>query len=700
MTKTDKDAILRVIRPRSVAVVGASPEPTSMGGGVVANLDRFGYAGKIHLVNRNRTEINGRPCVQSVDDLPEGIDLVGILVPQAGIKEAIAGAARRKAGAVIVYAAGFAEMGEVGRDEQAELAAIARQGGMRLVGPNGIGLVNYVDKIPLTFEPIPVPVAGVAPTVGIVAQSGAMETNMRVATIAKVLGVTYAFSTGNEADLGAEDFIEFLVDDPSTKVISVFAEQFRHPQRFLAAARAARAKGKPIVLMHPGRSARAKASALSHTGALAGDHDVMETLVRREGVALVETFEELVDATELLVRFPKAPAKGASIITNSGAFKGYALDFAETIGLDLPLLAPNTAAAIKEVVPPFATVDNPLDVTAQTMRDPTILGRSATHLLADPAIGSLIAGMIVGNHANALDRMEHFLGLAATSDKPLVIAALGDESPLAPGIVEAIRSRGVLFYRSPERAMRAMAHVVRYARALEELEKKAPKLNLPAVKIPPGTLAEYRGKEVLRALGITLLDGALAKTAAEAKAIAHRIGYKVVLKAQAASLPHKTEAGGVIVNIEDDAQLDAAWTQLSANVRNARPDVTLDGVLVEKMGAPGLEMVVGAKRDHNWGPIVLVGLGGVWIEALGDVRLLPTDLTEDQIASEIRRLKGAKLLDGMRGAPKADVGAIAGVVAKLSALMTAHPEIAEIDINPLVVHAHGATALDVLIVSN
>jgi acyl-CoA synthetase (NDP forming) len=247
--------------------------------------------------------------------------------------------------------------------------------------------------------------------------------------------------------------------------------------------------------------------------------------------------------------------------------------------------------------------------------------------------------------------------------------------------------------------MRAMAHVVRYARSLEELAKTAQGLNLPAVKIAHGTTAEWQGKEVLRALGIPVPEGALARTPAEAKEIAHRIGYKVVLKAQAAALAHKTEAGGVIVNIEDDAQLDAAWTQLSANVRNKRPDVTLDGVLVEKMGKSGLEMVVGAKRDPNWGPILLVGLGGVWIEALGDVRLLPTDLAEAQIIEEIRKLKGAKLLDGMRGQPKADVGAVAAVARKLAALMNTHPEIVEVDINPLVAHEQGAVALDVLIVS-
>ena len=700
MTASARDTVARLVRPRSVAVVGASPEPGSMGGGVVANLDRFGYTGTIHLVNRNRTEINGRPCVPSVDDLPEGIDVVGILVPQAGIKEAISACVRRRAGAVIVYAAGYAEMGEVGRSEQAELAKIARDGGMRLVGPNGIGLINYVDRIPLTFEPLPPPVDANRPMVGIVAQSGAMETCMRVATLAKELGVSYAFSTGNEADLGAEDFLEFLVEDAKTRVIAVFAEQFRDPQRFLAAARRARENGKPMVLMHPGRSARAKASAASHTGALAGDHAVMEALVRREAVALVETFEELVDTAELLVRFPKAPAKGASIITNSGAFKGYAIDFADTIGLDLPLLAPHTAAAIKAVVPPFATVDNPLDVTAQTMRDPSILGRSAVPLLADPAIGSLIAAIIAGNQPNAVERMEHFLSLAATSEKPLVVAALGDESPLMPGMVEAIRARGLAFFRSPDRAMRAMAHVVRYARALENADRKAA-AKLPEVKLPgTGAIAEYRGKEVIKSLGIVVPEGALAKTADEAKKIASRIGYPVVLKAQAASLPHKTEVGGVIVNIADDKALAVAWDKLAANVKAARPDLALDGMLVEKMSAAGIEMVVGAKRDPQWGPVVLVGLGGVWIEALHDVVLLPADLPEERIAEEIGTLKGAALLRGLRGSPPADVGAVAAVVAKISALMNAHPEIAEIDINPLIAHPKGATALDVLIVVN
>ncbi len=432
---------------------------------------------------------------------------------------------------------------------------------------------------------------------------------------------------------------------------------------------------------------------------MAGDHDIMETLVRREAVALVDTFEELVDTAELLVRFPKAPNKGASIITNSGAFKGYALDFAETIGLDLPLLGEKTAAAVKEVIPPFATADNPLDVTAQTLRDPTILGRSATHLLADDAIGSLIAAMIIGAQHNAMERMEHFLSLAADSAKPLVIAALGDEVPLAPGIVEAIRSRGVPFYRSPERAMRAMAHVVRYARALEAVAHKAAPAAIPDLALPPGAGAEWQGKEVLRALGIPVPDGALARTAAEAGEVAARVGYPVVLKAQAASLPHKTDAGGVIVNIADAGALEAAWERLHANVKAARPDVTLDGVLVEKMGLPGLEMIVGARRDPNWGPVVLVGLGGVWIEALGDVRLLTTDLTEAQIALELHRLKGARVLQGMRNSPKADVAALARVVAKIAALMNARPDIAEIDINPLVVHPDGAIALDVLIVA-
>ena len=699
MTATADGAVARLLKPRSVAIVGASPEPTSMGGGVLANLERFGYSGAIHLVNRNRTEINGRACVKTVDELPEGIDAVGLLVPEDGIRDAVAACARRKAGAVVVYAAGFAEMGEDGKRRQDEIARIARDGRVRLVGPNCIGYVNYVDGVPLTFEPIPLAPARKGPRLGIVAQSGAMQTTIRVASLAKEIGVSYAFSTGNEADLGAEDFLEFLIGDADTRVIVAFAEQFRHPQRFLAAARAARAAGKPIVLMHPGRSARAKASAESHTGALTGDHDAMATLVRREGVALVETFEELIDTAELLLRFKKAPVAGPAIVTNSGAFKGYAIDFADSIGLDLPLLAPATASAIKAVVPPFAAVDNPLDVTAQTIRDPSILGRAAALLLADPAIGGLVAAVIAGSQSNAIERMETFLSLATQSGKPLVVAALGDDAPLLPGLVDAIRAREIAFFRSPDRALRAMAHVVRYARALGEAERTGA-AQIPDMRLPgPGAVAEHRGKGVLRALGIAVPEGALAKTPAEATAAAARIGYPVVLKAQAAELTHKSEAGGVIVNVPDAKSLAAAWTALTASVKRARPDLILDGVLVEKMGAPGIEMVVGAKRDASWGPVVMVGLGGVWIEALKDFRLLPTDLAEDQIAAEIGKLRGAALLDGLRGAKRADVGALARVVAKIAALMRAKPELAEIDINPLVVHERGATALDVLIVT-
>jgi len=354
----------RLLRPGSIAIVGVSPEPDSIGGAVLANLERFKYGGVIHLVSRSRDAIGGRPCLPAIDELPEGVDAAVLALPQAGIAEAVASCIKRKIGAAVIFAAGFAEIGDAGRIAQDKLARAAKAGGLALQGPNCIGFVNYADGVPLTYEPV-TPAQPNGPAVAIAAQSGAMASSLRAAFQAKGLAVAQAISTGNEAGLCVEDFLEFLVGESNAKAIALFVEQIRQPKRFLELAARARQAAKAIVLLHPGRGARAKDSARSHTGALAGDYAVMETLLRRQAVALVETVEELIDVTEILARFPQAPVKGAAIVTNSGAFKGFALDFCESIGLDLPAPSAATVAALKKALPPFASIDNPLDVTGQ-----------------------------------------------------------------------------------------------------------------------------------------------------------------------------------------------------------------------------------------------------------------------------------------------------------------------------------------------
>jgi acetate---CoA ligase (ADP-forming) len=694
-------AVERLLRPRSVAIVGVSPEPGSIGGLVLANLDRFGYGGEVHLVSRSSQEIAGRRCVGTIDELPVGVDVAVLCVPQAAAVEAVAACARKEVGAAMVYAAGFAEMGGAGKAAQEAMLAAARAGGLALFGPNCIGLVNFIDRVPLSYEPNPPDAAGTGPALGVLAQSGAMASTLRLALLAKGLAISALVSTGNEADIGIEDFLAVLVEDERTKVITLFTEQIRHPQRFLALAAAARARKKPIVLMHPGRSARAQASALSHTGALTGDHAVMSALVAREAVVLVETLEELIDTAEMLARFPEPPVKGAAIVTNSGAFKGYALDFCETVGLDLPRVSDATLAAVKAVLPPYAAVENPLDVTGQSIKDPNILGNGAKHLLADDAIGSLVVSIIAGPPRGAMEKAASLLPVLTAAKKPTAIAVLGDEAPLPETFAASFRAKNIPFFRAPERVLRALAHMTAYGKARADTERHAIAPTLDAPSLPGrGTLAEYQGKNYLSALGIPVPAGALAHDMAEARAIAKKIGYPVVLKAQAGALAHKSEAGGVILNLADEAALAGGWGRLHDNLRRARPGLVLDGVLVERMGSPGLEMVVGARRDEAWGPVVLVGLGGLWIEALKDVRILAADLDARRIIAELHKLKGAALLGGLRGAPAVDVAAVAQTAAQIGALMRARPEISEIDINPLVAYPARVLALDVLIVAD
>jgi acetate---CoA ligase (ADP-forming) len=686
--------LARLMKPRSIAIVGVSPENSSPGYALLGSLGTFGYKGEIHLVSRSNAAIDGRPCVKSIDDLPDGVDLAMLMVPRAAIEDAVGACARRKIGAAIVFAAGFGEAGGTWKEAQDRFSAVARGANLALCGPNCLGIVNYVDNIPLTFSRQQSLAPPTPNGIAVVAQSGGLATVLRLALHAKGIPVTFTVSTGNEAVLGLEDYIAYLIEEKSTRVVTAFAEQIRRPQRFLQVAARARALGKPIVLLHPGRSQAARASALSHTGALAGDYEVIRTLLAHHAVVLVDSLDELIDASELMLRFPKPPAKGAAIVTDSGAFKGMALDFCEMVGLELPALSPATAEILRKELPDFIGPSNPLDLTAQAIVDLGLYDRTVTPLLKDERYGSLLLGVIIGSaNAYAMAKADAILKPVLGVEKPVVFGLLGDEVELPPGLVDKTRNAGIPFFRSPERAMRALARITAYGQSLARTGKVP-----PAFAAPPlpgnGVLPEYRSKEYLARCGIPVPRGQLVRTRAEAETAAEEIGFPVALKIQAAALLHKTEAGGVVLGVRDHAGVAAAWSSLD------RPGI--DGVLVEAMARSGVEMILGARRDQDWGPVVVVGLGGVFTEALRDVRLMPADLDEAEIAAELGRLRGAALLGGMRGQAPRDVAALARIAARIGALMRARPEIREIDINPLTLFARGegALALDASIIAD
>jgi acyl-CoA synthetase (NDP forming) len=687
-------AVGRFLRPRSVAIVGMSARAGSAGQVILQSLKLNNFEGDIHLVGRSSEAIDGRPVLKSADELPEGVDLAVFTLPAAAVRDAIEACARRKVGSALIFAAGFAEVGD--QATQDAVTDTARAAGLAVVGPNCLGVTNNVDGIWLHMLYAREALRGVEGGVAFVGQSGGLLGHFQRAADGRGLPLSYVISTGNEAGLEGTDFVEFLADDRSTRVIAIYCEQVRRPAEFLAACRRARAAGKPIVVMQAGRSAKARKAAQSHTGALIGDWATMQTQVEDAGAIVVSTMDEMMDLVELLVRYPVPPTKGPGILTASGAYVGLTNDFAEEVGLELPEIEPATLKTVSEVLPAYGNYGNPLDVTAGFA--PDALSTATKALIDDPNVGMVFISFPI-NYATVVRAFNKGM---ADSPKPKVMVALGDTWPLSPEVLQAVNESPAVFSRSSDRMLRAIALYTRYGRSLARTrvaDNPAPFAGMP--KLGKGAQPEWLGKKILTAAGIRVPEGELARTPDDAVAVARRVGYPVALKAQAAALSHKTEAGGVMLNLADEAALRAAWETMQRNVKAAAPGVTLDGGLVEKMSPKGLELMIGAKRDPAWGTVLLVGLGGIWVEALGDVRLLPVDADEAQVVEALHQLRTAKLLTGFRGAPTADVEAVAKAVLAIGRLMRTTPGIVEIDVNPLMVFAkgQGATALDALIVT-
>jgi acyl-CoA synthetase (NDP forming) len=698
--KPDHRDIARLLRPKSVAVVGASDKPGALGASVLGNLDRNGFAGAIYPINPNRETIGARRCLPSVDALPEGVDVAVLAIPRVGVLEAVRGLAARKVGAAIIFSAGFAEGGPEGLAEQAELTRIAAETGMVIEGPNCLGMVNHVDGVPLTFvETQIVPPAG-RRAIGVVSQSGAMAAVLCTTLLARDLAVSFSISTGNEAASGVEDYVDWLVDDPQTHVLAMIVEQFREPQAFLAAARRARAAGKQIVLLHPGRSSAARESAATHTGAMAGDYPLMRAKVERAGVVFAETLEELGDIAEIIVRCAPLARPELAVLGESGAFKALTLDLAEELDLPLSALDDRNAPALRAALPPFVPVSNPLDITAQGLSQPDIYTRTLEALFDDDRVGGVVAGIIQGDPVTAQIKVPAILAAleGRTLAKPLVFAGLDEGAGIPAHHVAALRERGVPWFPSTERAFRALTRLGRLAR--RDLADNAPQPTpLAGLTEALGVVPEYRAKALLAPLGIAFPEGRFAASADEAAAAADAIGYPVAMKAQAAALGHKSDAGGVLLNLADAESVRAAWHLIHANVSAYDAALVLDGVLIEKMGKRGVEMIVGARNDPEWGPVVLAGFGGVTAEILQDVRLITPDLSEAAIVAELMQLKSAAILRGYRGAPALDVTALARMIRRISAMLLAEPAVAELDLNPVILHpqGEGAIALDALI---
>jgi acyl-CoA synthetase (NDP forming) len=699
-SRFSREHIDRLLRPHSIAIVGASANPGAFGASVLANLEDSCYPGALHPINPKREEIGGRPCLRSIDDLPEGVDCAVLAIPRAGVLDAMAACARRRVAAVVVFSAGFAETGAAGRADQDRLRQIANEGGMIVLGPNCLGIANHLDRIPLTFVACrterPKPGRGIA----LISQSGAIAAALGVSLRQRDLGVSLSVSTGNEAVVGIEDFLEYVVGEPDTRLIALIAEQIRQPQRFLSLVARARQAGQRVILLHPGRSSAARAAATTHTGAMAGDYDVMRTVVEHSGVVVLETLEEFLDTAEILARCPGLPSGGTAVIAESGFFKALALDFGEKAGLSLPPLSDDCAEALRKELPDFIPATNPLDLTAQGLVDPTLYRRVLGPMLADGRYGAAVLAIILSDERTGAAKLPPIVAALREiqSAKPVVFAPMDQGAPVSPEFVQSLRDIGVPFFSSAERAMHVLAILNAYQSRVDG-PSRVPRTYDGDAEHFHGVLPEYRGKEALARAGICVPEGKLVQTLAEAQAAAARIGFPVALKAQAAMLAHKSDVGGVELNLAGAEELAAAWRRMADALAGSMGGLALDGFLVEKMAGRGVELIVGGRNDTDWGPVLLVGLGGVLAEALREVRLLPPDLEPDAILRELEGMKLGVLLRGVRGGPPMDIAAAADLIRRVGKLMLSTPSIREIDINPVLVRpqGQGCVALDALI---
>ncbi|MCX7310169.1 MAG: acetate--CoA ligase family protein [Alphaproteobacteria bacterium] len=551
------NAVTKFLRPKSVAIVGMSARQGTVGQVILQGLKLNNFQGDIHLVGRSAEPIDGRRVLSSPAELPMGVDLAVFTLPAAAVPEAVAACVQRNVGSAMIFAAGFAETGN--RDVQDSVTRTAREGGLAIVGPNCLGYTNNVDGLMLHMliaRQVGRLSAATPAGLAIIGQSGGIMGHMQRAADVRKIPVSYVVSTGNEAGLESTDFIEFLIEDRATRVIAVYAEQIRRAADFLAAGRKARASGKPVVLLHPGRGLKSKRAAQSHTGALIGDYGSMRVQVENAGALVVNTMDEMMDLLDILAHFPAPPKEGPGIITGSGAYVALTNDFAEDLGLAIPEIQPKTKALLDSALPAFGNYGNPLDVTAGVTPDGLTAATKA--LMDDPNIGSVFISypLNIGVNARAFNE-----GLAGSS-KPKVLIALGDGSPLDPEVAEALNKSPAVVSRSSDRMFRALALYHRYGQLLaRQGSKYEPYKNLPSIQ--KGTLPEWLGKKLLSSIGLRVPDGELARTVEEAVTVASRVGYPVALKAQGSALAHKTEAGGVRLNIGSDVELRDGWKSMA-----------------------------------------------------------------------------------------------------------------------------------------
>jgi acyl-CoA synthetase (NDP forming) len=702
--------VASLLCPGSVAIVGDSPGATR-GGFIHHRLVTTGYEGLIYPVNPKYDSVRGLKAYASLLDVPGPVEFVAVAVSAGHAVSIMRQCVEKRVKAVLYVASGFAEAGAEGRQIQDQIRALAFEHDIAVCGPNCYGIANihgkfnaYSGELPNSLRPGPV---------ALIFQSGALTHGVTDPAVFRGIGWSYIITSGNEAVTELADYLDVLADDPRTRVICCFIEGLKAPRRFVAAARKVMEQGKRMVALKVGRSELAKRATLAHTGSVAGEDRIHDALFRQLGIVRVHDLDEMIESAALLSRHPTLPSGQVVLASVSGGGSGVMADIAQDLGLDLQPFSSSTAAGLRQALPAFAAVSNPLDLTGAVGEDPSILERSLHVLGQDPGIGVLAFGLNTPMGGSGEGRKFYRMLARAVVDastrsrSPHVLFSMSS-GMFDQDIVATAREAGVPVLQGVRESLGTIARAMRVSGAADRLREAETVLGAPEpavldvlARAQAEVLTERESKALLAAAGIPVTREYLATTMDEAVNMANRIGYPVALKIESSDIAHKTDAGCVRLQVGTPSAVRDAFREILDNAVQSHPHAAVNGVLVQEMVDGGVEILAGITRHQEFGPAVVFGLGGVLVEALRDVSIRMAPLSERDARDMILEIRTARVLQGFRGRPPADVDALARTMVRLSQIAWwLRDTVREVDINPLKVlpAGQGVKCVDALVV--
>jgi len=699
-----------LFNPKTIAVFGASENKNKIGYLQLKALQDAGFKGDIYPINPKSKEVAGLTCYPDLSNVPEQVDLAILCVNLKRVEQCFIECGQYGVKAAVIFASGYSEVGEEGLKAQERLKEIALKYSIRIIGPNCVGLVNTTNGLMGTFSPglTNVPLSK-RREVGFVTQSGAFGVLTYIIAAQKGLTFNYFVSVGNEVDTEFSDVIEYMLYDPKTSVVSGYLEGEKNPNKLRRLAKYALEINKPIIIMKSGRSSAGSRAAASHTGSLAGADNIYDGFFRQTSIVRADDYEDIISFSKLFLTKKLPKGKNTVIVTSSGGRGINESDRCESYGLNIHPLSEKIRVDIERNIPSFASALNPVDLTAAAaITHPELFIEPLRVLVNDPDTHIIIFSEFPMNWDGNHPLLQEFIQLCNNSDKLVLVTTFPLEGMSIPPAAELLEENGIAVIPGDLNPIRAVAKLVDYSEAYhkakdENNELKNIEVNTQEITnmLPMGkTLSESQASEVIERYGIRTSRRGLAGSEEEAVKVANEIGYPVVLKVDSPDIPHKTEVNGIKLNITNDGEVRIAFAEISKNVRKHCPHAEISDISVQQMLPEGVEVIVGVTNDPTFGSVIMLGLGGVFVEVFKDVSFRVAPINKNDAFKMMEELKGYEILQGVRGQPELDKEAIVDVLLKVSALITDHGEkIQELDINPLFVYENGITAADALIVT-